>query len=311
MLFTAVHDQADVVLAPGVTVEAGCLRDASGRRHPVDESGELIARNCREPVAAVHLAAALELISRAPAAEVMHGTERFIIELQGRRLLSVHQSFLVEMWRGVAMWPFDLVAVILLRKMPLKRFSSRRIYPASTINLVRAVLESYLFLPLITVVGAGAAVVSMAVVHPLVLRLEIDRAAILGLVAASACTAVLTTAFVHELGHLTAARIVRVPVLGVQARRGAASVVLAPRALFSPWTVLAAGPLAGVVFSAFLAGALVISSGAQLDGVRLGLVVVAVLLILAQLLSLTPLSADGKALRSAFRTAKGARRADS
>lgn len=121
----------------------------------------------------------------------------------------------------------------------------------------------------------------------------------------------LGVAFAHELAHLTSARIGGVRVIGVQARRDTASVLLAPHQTKGLRGVLVAGPVAGAVVSSLAACALLITFpiGVPLDNVRLSLAFVALLLVSLQLVTLTPLFADGKALRAASRAAKENRRA--
>lgn len=167
MQHSTVQREASFVLAPGVTVETGYLQDSTGRRYPVDATGELVARHCIELVAADHLYVALQLLSGASADDVVAGTEQFVLQLHSRGLLSIHQSFVGEMWRALVLWPWDAVIMIIFRRMPVRRFSSRRIYRPTVPSVARAVFESYVLLPWVAVAGILTAVIFAEVVQHL------------------------------------------------------------------------------------------------------------------------------------------------
>ncbi|CCE74445.1 hypothetical protein CMN_00481 [Clavibacter nebraskensis NCPPB 2581] len=285
-----------------MTVETGCVRDVMGRAHPVDGYGELIAKNCRVAVASRELTSVMAELSGTPAEQVETALLHYAQQLHSRNLISVHQSFLVELYWEFVLWPTDLMLLLGTRRMPPPRFSSRRIYPSTVLHLARAVVESFSFLTVASLCLTFVVIAATLILDPLVPRLDIERSGVLALVAASATLLVLLAAFVHEMGHLLACRLLGIPVLGIQARRGATSVLM-PRARGRQLrAAVLAGPAAGALFCmASAAVALGIPSPgwqfATIDNVRLSLGLVSLLIGVAQLVSLLPLAGDGRALR--------------
>lgn len=298
------HADATLTLAPGVSVASGCLRDGAGGEYPVDPQGESVARLCATPMTLSRLVEAIAAPAGLDVDGVDDGLRRFVMQLQAHRLLSVHQSFLRELGREFSLWPFDVVDLVLSRRLPLRRFSSRRIYPATTSGIVRAVVESYSFLPLAAIAMIAVAVVLSNIVDPLDTALAIDRSAILGLVMAGATLLILGAALAHEAGHLLGARVTGIRMRGVQARRGAASVLFVADGMRATRVTVLAGPLVGAAFAGVCALVLLGAGSpgwelAAIDNVRLTLGLVAVLIVPSQLLALLPLFGDGRALKLA------------
>ena len=314
MRYSAVQTRADLALAPGVTVATGCLQSPLGGRHPVDPLGELVARHCTDPAPFTALVAAMHTLSGAPPAEVSSGLQAYVLQLHDRKLMSVHQSFLREIAWELILWPFDVMTLMLTRRPPLRRFSSRRIYPATLRGIVRAVIEGHVVVTIASLMVALGAIAGTAIAHPLVPLLMLDRSAILGLLASSVCLLYLGAAFCHELAHLLTARALGLPIVGVQARRGAASVLIGPGRARAARGAVLAGPLAGALLPASVAVAVLdpLQPGWDLlaiDNVRQSVGLVALLLVPAHLLSLTPPFPDGKAIRQLSRDIREADRA--
>lgn len=297
MIHQTIHPAAAVVLAPGVTVETGCLRDATGREHPVDDAGLAVARLCRVPVGVDGVVIALASRSGIPAHRMVVGIQRFIVQLQARGLASVHQSFLRELWSNLVLFPFDVVTFAVSRSLRTVRFSSRRMYAPSLAAILRATVEAFAHLAAF----AGAVLVLVAAVvlfaFPAVPEVTLIRLAIITLIASSAVLAVMATAVVHESAHYLVARALRARVLGIVVRRGAVSVVFRSGSSAVRRLVAVSGPVAGAVFAAGVLTVLVCAgSPAPPDNVRLSIGALALVIALAQLFCLLPLSADGRAV---------------
>jgi hypothetical protein len=299
----AVHTGAAVALAPGVTVQAGYLRDAAGREYPVDAYGEIVAKSCREGVTTRELAQAMAYLSAAPVAQVEESLFAFVLRLHALRLLSIHQSFAREWARDLAVWPFDAIVMLATRSLAPTRLASRRIYAPAPANVVRAVVEGLTYLTASAVVMALVAVVATDFSIPLTPAFTADRSALLALITTVVALLILASAIVHELGHLLVARLLGVPVVGVQVRRGAASVLLAPGPKDRMQAVIVAGPFAGATFAA-ICGALLLGlfepgwQLAAIDNVRLSIGCVTLVIAAWHLFSLLPIFGDGRALRA-------------
>lgn len=290
------------MLAPGVTVETGYLRDPNGRRYPVDAYGEMVARELTSPVNLTRLAGYLGFLNQLPIANVEAGLRRYLMQLQAYGLASVHQSFIREFLWGLMLWPYDVLTLILSRHLPVRRFASRRQYPPKAFSIVRAVSESYVCVTLAAVAILPLAIVVLNALRPLVPQLMFDRSAVIGLIVAGSVLLILATGMAHELGHLLAAVLTLSDLLSIQARNSAVSLRFRTSSMARQRIVVIAGPAAGVLFAAACACGMlgVWSPDWQLvrtDNVRLTLALVALILMVAQFVSLTPLYADGRSVR--------------
>lgn len=307
MLHPSIQSDAVVVLAPGVTVEAGCLRDAAGREHPVDAAGLAVVRLCRVPVGVDGVTAVLASGSGMSAARLDYGVRRFVAQLQGRGLLSVHQSFLRELWRSLVLLPFDVVTFVVSRSLRAVRFSSRRLYAPSLAVILRGVVEAFGHLAAFAGVVVALIGVVVAVVFPASPAITLMRLAIVALIASTAVVAVMATALVHESVHYLVAHALGAPAMAIGVRRGAVSVVFRSPSAAVRRVVAASGPLAGAAFAGgILTLVLRLGAPAPPDNVQLSIAAVLLVLVVAQLLCLLPFSADGRAL---FRTTRDARAA--
>lgn len=299
----AVHAGAAVALAPGVTVQAGYLRDAAGREYPVDPYGEIVAKSCRDGVTTRELARAMAYLSGAPVAQVEESLLPFVLRLHALRLLSIHQSFAREWGRDLIAWPYDVIVMLTTRSLATARLVSRRIYAPTSINVVRAVTQGLTSLTASAVVIALIAVVATDLSIPLTPAFTADRSALLALIVTALAAIILVSAIVHELAHLLVARLLGVTVTGVQVRRGAASVLLAPGPEGRVQAVILAGPFAGAAFAG-ICGALLLDlfepgwQIATVDNVRLSVGSVSFLIAAGHLLGLLPIFGDGRALRT-------------
>lgn len=299
----AVHARAAVALAPGVTVHTGYLRDAAGREYPVDAYGEIVAKSCLEGVTTRELARAMAHLSGAPVAQVEESLLTFLLRLHDLRLLSIHQSFAREWGRDLVAWPYDVIVMLTTRSLAPARVVSRRIYAPTSTNVVRAVMQGLTSLTASAVAIATIAVVATDLSIPLTPAFTADRSALLALVVTALTAIILGSAIVHELAHLLAARSCGVTVTGVQVRRGAASVLLAPQPEARVRAVILAGPFAGAAFAGIW-GALLLNlfepgwQIATVDTVRLSVGCVSFLIAAGHLLGLLPIFGDGRALRT-------------
>lgn len=249
------------------------------------------------------LARAMAHLSGAPIAEVDEPLVAFLLRLHALRLLSIHQSFAREWGRDLAMWPFDVMIMLATRSLAPTRVASRRIYAPAPANVVRAAVEGLAYLTASAVVLAVIAVVATDLSTPLIPASTAHRSALLALITTAGALLILVSAIVHELAHVLVARVLGVTVVGVQARRGAVTVLLAPGPKNRLQAVVVAGPLAGATFAG-ICGALLLDvfqpewQLAAIDNVRLSVGCVSFFVAAGHLFCLLPIFGDGRALRA-------------
>ena len=296
-----------VALAPGIRVVPGALVDVDGRTFPVDGLGEDVCRMISEPVAIRELVDGLALAYDRERDDVALGLTAFIDDLERRELLAHSASFAGELLARIASAPERLGAALVTRRAVGAPRSIRR-YPADAVGLVRAIAEAHQALAWLgLVLVAGGSVVALALAPDAVIAgLGMRTAALFG---GGYVLLVLLTIAVHELAHLVAARIAGATLLCSYARLGAAGVTYIVASPARRLVITAAGPLAALTLD--VAIVLGIRFGpdefwahAAVDQLRLSSFVVVIALGLAQALCLTPLTADGRRLRTSWRESR-------
>ena len=302
-----------VALAPGIRVVPGALVDVDGRTFPVDGLGEDVCRMISEPVAIRELIDGLAMAHERRRDEVAVGLTAFLDDLERRELLAHSASFGQEALARISSAPERLGTALATRR-PVPAPSTVRRYPANAAGLLRAIVEAHQALAWLGLAfAAGGSGVALALAPDAVIAvLGVRTAALFG---GGYLLLVLVTIAVHELGHLGAARIAGATLLCSYARLGAAGVSYVEASPARRLAVTAAGPLAALGLD--IAVALVIRFGpdafwarAAVDQLRLSALVVVIALGVAQLLCLTPLTADGRRLRVSWREWREEVRAD-
>jgi hypothetical protein len=303
-----IHDITVVGLAPGIRVMPGALVDVDARTYPVDGLGEAVCRVISEPAELGTVLDGLAELHELERAEVIAGLAPFLAELERSELLSRNASFLREAATRLVAIPVRLaVAVGTRHPMPAARGAVRR-YPADARGLSRAIIEAHqglCWLGVVLVLGGAVAALALAP-DATVAWLGLRTAALFG---AGYTLLVLLTIAVHEAAHLVAARISRATLFASYARLGAAGISATTTSRARRMAIAAAGPLAALAVNAGVVA--VIRFGpdafwahAAVDQLRLSALVAAAVLGLAQLVCLTPLTADGRQLRDAWRAGR-------
>lgn len=299
-----ISQRAVLCLSPGVEISTGCLRDMLGTEYPVNPAGELIARLVAKPVSFQSLAEVLARIFGMPRVEIDSILSAYVSNLQCYGLLSVHQSYVREMFDSIGMWPYILFASVVLRTKPIKAYASRRFYRTDARSILRAVVESQTPLLVIMSIASTMFIYLISFVLPLSVDLDGYRAAMIAFIVAGMLLFVMSVTFVHEFSHVIAARLSHRQVLAIRSQRLAVSVIY--RRKHSDWWISVcfvsfAGPLAGFLYSFLIAGLVlgVFSANwqfAQLDTIRLAFSSGAMAVGVLQLLSLVPFAGDGRAI---------------
>lgn len=287
---------ASFVLAPGVTVEDDGLVDIVGVRHRLNADALRVCENAWEPVAVDEVAVSLGLDESSGTGEDRAALEAFLVDLNGRGLISIEQSFVRETRARLG----DVVAVV-RRGTGSGAARVVRRYRATVGSILHACVEAHQVL-----MWAGVAALAIAIGLQLALGADEPSLSALGVRALAISVsgyflAILATSIVHESGHLVAAYAVGGTVLGVTSRPGTVSVVFTAPSAAAARVVRAAGPLAGLVPGILVVLVVVFTPGALwaeagMDRLRLPLVVAAATLALTQVVAFTPLTADGRGI---------------
>jgi hypothetical protein len=298
-----------VALAPGIRVTPGALVDVDAREYAVDGLGEAVCGVLSEPVALDTVIGGFSEWGGASRDDVATGLGAFVAQLERRGLLTRNASFLREAVARTTRAPLRLATAIATRhRVPAMRGSVRRYRPDMP-GLLRAVVEAHQgvsWLGVALVLGGSFAALVLAP-DATVAWLGMRTAVLFG---AGYVLLVLLTIVVHEAAHLATAALARATLFCSYARLGAAGITTTGASPAGRMAIAAAGPLIafavdGVVALAIRFGPDGFWAHASVDQLRLSAFVAAAALALAQLVCLTPLTADGRQLRDAWRQLRG------
>ena len=313
---THVHrfDTTVVGLAPGIRVTPGALVDVDDRSFPVDALGGAVCQVISQPAELRAVVEGLAQRYEGDPAEVATGLAPFLAELERRALLSRNSSFLREALARLTGAPLRFSVAAVTRGPVVPARGSVRRYPPDARGLARAVVEAHQGLSWLGVaLVLGATVIALVLApDPTIAWLGVRTAVLFG---AGYTLLVLLTIAVHEAGHLVATRIAGATLYAAFARLGAAGVSTGSASPRRRMAIAMAGPIAALALNAGVVLAIRFGPGelwahAAVDQLRLSALVAAAVLGLAQLVCVTPLTADGRSLRDAWRAHRGEDRDD-
>ncbi|MFC8039897.1 hypothetical protein ACFUOZ_11135 [Paenarthrobacter sp. NPDC057355] len=292
-------------LAPGIAVEDGYLRDDQDRRYPLNSLGVKVCKSATKPVGIDELIGAL--LGGKDDEDIRDSYINFINDLNRAGLVSIHQSFVVEIELDATFHRTSLLGIMRPAR-PHRRVPLYRRYVPTARSLVAAVVEAH---QLTMWLGVAAVVVSAVLGFagsPDFLR--VIGARNLALSVAFLFLGIVGTAYFHELGHLLLGKIRRVCPTSVYVRSGAAGVAFGPMSALDRIRIITAGPLTGLTFVAAIEFLILRSpdglwTRAAMDQLRLSFAAAFALIGLLQLLGLTPLTKDGRTLLKAILGDKG------
>lgn len=307
--------QARFMLAPGITVADQGLVDDDGRSFPLDPTGRFICLLADRPIQIAELSTILAARLGRDSGDMREDLLSFVSQLSGQGLVSVTQPAVAEFLAWISYTPILIMAQRSLRSMTVSRFPVRY-HPPRLEGLLRACVEGHRVL---LMSGPVLAVVLAVMMPPdLVPTLNAlkpsTRFAVPVMVLAYALLW-FAIATAHELGHFIAAKAISAPIIASYSRNQAAGIVLRPQAARNHIAVLLAGPLVGVVTVA-TAGAATwnlidawIWIRVGMDQLQLSWYSALLIVGASQLVHLTPICHDGRALRQQLRrrrlTSKG------
>lgn len=302
---------AVVCLSPGLRLAPDGLMDPLGNHFTLNRMGVNVAALCASPIVLDDL---IELVAAqhpdVDPSQVSEQVRQFVATLTKHNLVSVHQSFVRELWTVAR--SFSLFATMFLVDKRMLgqggRFPVRRYAPDAR-SIMRSCVEAHqpvLWLGM-TITGVFA-----------VLGFDIDTinpylpSTVPQLMAALMVYFLLIplAAIVHEFGHWYAAGLLGSVRTGAYARRGVAAVTFVEPDPKRAAIVTLAGPLAGLVVPLLVvAGYVAIGAEARIglgvDQLGLPLVLACGAVSLMQLLSLTPLTVDGRQFLGYFAAREG------
>ncbi|HEU4850310.1 MAG TPA: M50 family metallopeptidase [Terrimesophilobacter sp.] len=300
-------ESAIVRLAPGVIAETDGLRDGDGHSYPVNAAGAVIGRLASRPVEIRAIVARLSTTLGQPVKTLEPPVVRYLLDLNERGLVSIHQSFARELIELLAGLPLGLVMRTRDRMPPASGGRISRRYAPTVANVVRGCLEGHQasmwsLLVLVVLAGTGSVLLDrtpgIGPVTPL-------RAILLAL----SFFALLhwTSILVHELGHFLVARATGSSIRAVYVRSSAMGISFRAGSRRAALLVLASGAIASLAYL-LLVLVLIMSvpdalwGRAGIDQLRLSIYVAIGALALAQLACFTPITRDGRELLRSLRS---------
>jgi hypothetical protein len=270
------------------------VRDAEGNRYALNDAGAVLCHLASHPVDVRTVVSGISALLGQPAERLDAPIADYLLELNRLGLVSIHRSFARETLDRLAALPF-----------PAGPHRVRR-YAPTIAGVVRGCLEGHQItmwslLVVVALAAAGTLVFGIASGAEVVTPLR-------GIVLALSFFALVhwASVLVHELAHLTVARLTGCSVRAVYVRSGAMGIAFSAPTRAARVLTVGAGALAAIGFLALVLGAASAIPGtwwalAGIDQLRLSTSVALGTLILAQTACFTPLTRDGRELLQALR----------
>jgi hypothetical protein len=297
---------ASFSLAPGVSYGGSELHDVDGSSYPLNAQAQLICSRATKPVEFESMCDGIAEHFDSDHERTRDDVRKFVIDLHQRGLISVQQPFGIEALVGIASAIPHLSPRNVTSMLDIGRFRLFRRYRPTVGGVLRTVVEAYQTIAWLGVLMVVAGVVVVLAVSPSVGVLLFSLRAIC-IVIPSLLLIFLGSIYVHELGHLAAAKWSRTLIYSTFTASGIAGISYHQRRPGIRAAIAVAGPLASIVFLAVIAATIAWSPGTfwaetTFDGFRLSILAVIVTFAAWQLLAFTPISTDGRMLLRMIRT---------
>lgn len=296
---------ASFSLAPGVILCDSELRDVDGQTYPLTQVGVEICRLAARPVAFDVLTRGLSEYFDVEAERMADDVRHFVLDLHGRGLVAVQQSFLREALARLTLLVPRLRARDLGSTMDLGRMRLFRRYPPTVGGVVRTAIEAYQGVSWAGLVVALVAVLVALVASPNLVTLYLGVRA-LGVAVPLFFVVFVVSVLVHELGHLLLIRLTHTVAYSTYAASGIAGLSYTQPSRAKRALIVTAGPIASILFLLVVAASIAWSAPAfwaltTFDGFRLSALAGTFAFAGSQLFAFTPLTADGRVLIRAIR----------
>ena len=297
--------EASVALSPGVAVEDGYLRDIDGRRYPLNRVGFMVCSIATVPVdLRIVIDEISELLSE-PSESFELAIRTFVVDLHARGLMSIHQSFWTEAVDSLVLTAGSV------RQSPKNIFDIFRgdfffrRYPATTRGVLRACLEAHqlqtwlgVIVLVISLIAAVAGNQSVQSIYFVV------RMALVGV--SFYFLAFFSAIYVHELGHLWAAKFTKSILYGTYAAPGMAGLSFKASTPLRSLIVFACGPTTSLIYLGAVEFAIVFSpnqfwNAGGIAAIRLALGGAVLVTAIWQIFGFLPLTGDGRRIFGSLR----------
>jgi hypothetical protein len=296
---------ASFALAPGVSLAGNSLFDVDGRSYSLTAVGTQICALAARPVEVNTVCLGLSEYFDVDVVELTDHVRHFVLDLHGRGLIAIQQSFASEAFAGLVNSILPAQSRDLRAMVDVGRVRMFRRYDPNLWGVLRSVVEAYQSIAWGGVLISMGAIAIAVAASPNTLVL-FDGVRALAIAAPLLVLIFLASIFVHELAHLMALRLTRSVTYSTYVASGIAGLSYTQPRGYKRAFIAAAGPVCSMIFLVSLAAGIVWTpasfwAATTFDQFRLSGTFAILSFAVWQLLAFTPITTDGRTFIRAIR----------